>query len=330
MKRNAKMLSRAALSVAAVALLALGSTGSAHAEKYPSKTIQLIVPWSAGGGSDTAMRLVAEAAGKRMGVSVIVVNKPGAGGALGTRAMATAKPDGYTIGMVGSGVISRQYLNPAANVISDLQPVVFFGSEPSALSARADTGFKTVADFVRAAKAKPGAIKNGNDTPGGVSYIAIAIIEKTTGVKVTRVPYKGFAPTVAAMLAGEVQTSTVNIPDVIEHHKSGKLRILGVAGQTRHFLAPGVPTFKEQGVDVVFGIWRMLVAPKGMPADRLKFLESKLLETLNSKDFQARARKAGFNVTPMGTSDAQARMIADDKALYPVLLGAGLVKTRKK
>jgi putative tricarboxylic transport membrane protein len=330
MKRNRTIIGRAALSMAAVALLALGPVGSAQAEKFPSKPIQLIVPWSAGGGSDTAMRLVADAASKRMGVPVVVVNKPGAGGALGTRAMATAKPDGYTIGMVGSGVIARQYLNPAANVISDLQPIVFFGSEPSALSARADTGFKNVADFIRAAKAHPGAIKNGNDTPGGVSYIAIAIIEKTAGIKVTRVPYKGFAPTVAAMLAGEVQTCTVNIPDVIEHHKAGKLRILGVMGEKRHFLAPDVPTFKEQGINIVFGIWRMLVGPKGIPAARRKFLEAKLLETLNSKDFQARARKAGFNVTPMGSAAAQARLIADDKALYPVLLEAGLVKTRKK
>ena len=312
----------------AAALLAGGLAGPASA--YPEKPITLIVPWSAGGGSDRSMRMVAEFASKRMGVNVVVVNKPGAGGSLGTRAMASAEPDGYTIGMVGSGVVARQYTNPNANAMSDVKPIVFFGSDPGALSARADTGFMNVADFVAAAKADPGGIKNGNDQPGGASYLVIAIVEDMLGLETTRVPYKGYAPTVAALLAGEVQTATVPVPDAIEHHKSGTVRILGVAAGARHFMAPDVPTFQEQGFDVVIGSWRTIVAPQGVPADRFEFLETKLLETLNDPEFQKVANNAGFAVEPMGSEATWKRWQEHDMGLYPVLESAGLVKARMK
>jgi tripartite-type tricarboxylate transporter receptor subunit TctC len=324
------MMTGGLAAVAAVAVMAGGIAGDAIAQKFPSKPITVIVPWSPGGGSDRSMRIVAETATKVFGVSVIVVNKPGAGGANGTRAIASAKPDGYTIGMVGAGVVARQYNNPNANPLSDLKPITFFGADPAALSARADTGFTSVADFVKAAKAKPGSIKNGNDQPGGSSYVAIAIMEGNLGVKTTRVPYKGYAPTVAALLAGEVQTATVPVPDAIEHHKAGKIRILGVASTQRHFVAPDVKTFKEQGFDVIAGSWRTIVAPAGIPADRLAVLEDGLLKTLKDPAMVKRANNAGFFVTPMGSQETAAYWKSYDMAVYPVLESAGLVKVRKK
>lgn len=312
-------------------LTAVTVSGQVQAQgNFPSKPLTVIVPWSPGGGSDRSMRLIADAASKYFGQPLIVVNKPGAGGANGTRAIASAKTDGYTLGMVGAGVVARQYTNPNANPLTDLVPIVFFGADPAALSARADTGFKTVADFVRAAKAKPGSIKNGNDQPGGSSYVAIAIMEAALGVRTTRVPYKGYAPTVAALLSGEVQTATVPVPDVIEHHKAGSIRILGVAANERHFIAPDVPTFKEQGFNIVAGSWRTLVVPKGVSKARIKFLEAKLLQTLKDPVFVKRANNAGFFVSPMGSKETWDYWMTYDEGLYPILLKAGLVKTRKK
>lgn len=316
--------------VGIAALAGIAVSGQVQAQDFPSKPLTVIVPWSPGGGSDRSMRLVAESASKYFGQSVVVVNKPGAGGANGTRAIASAKPDGYTMGMVGAGVVARQYNNPNANPLSDLIPLAFFGADPAALSARASTGFKSVSDFVRAAKAKPGSIKNGNDQPGGSSYVAIAIMEGALGVKTTRVPYKGYAPTVAALLAGEVQTATVPVPDAIEHHKAGKIRILGVASTQRHFVAPDVRTFKEQGFNVVAGSWRTIVAPAAVPAARVKILEAKLLQALKDPQLVKRANNAGFFVTPMGSKETAAYWKSYDAAVYPVLLNAGLVKTRKK
>jgi len=309
--------------------LACGAPAVAQ-EKYPDKPITFIVAWPAGGGSDVSMRLVADAASKKLGTSVVVVNKPGAGGALGHKDIASARPDGYTIGMFSNGGIAAQYNNPNANTIDELQPIAFFGEDPGAISARVETGFKTVPDLITAAKASPGRIKNGNDQPGGSSFIAIAVYEKAFGIKVTRVPYQGFAPTVVGLLSGEVDVATVPVPDIIEHHKSGKARILGVAATERHFMAPDVPTFKEQGLDVLYGSWRSIAGPRGMPADRLKFLEAKFLETLRDPEFVARAKAAGFAVAPLGIDDTWKRWKADDVAYYPILKEAGLVKVREK
>jgi len=319
----------------AAALIAGTATGlavsSARAQDtFPSKPITLIVPWSAGGGSDTSMRLVAEAAEKTLGQPVVVVNKPGAGGAEGTRAIEQADPDGYTIGMVGSGVIARHYGNPNATDFHDLTPIAFFGADPGALTANPSTGFKTVEDFVTAAKEKPGSVVNGNDQPGGGSYITAAVIENNLGIELTKVPYEGFAPTVAALLAGEIQTATVPIPDVIEHQKSGALIILGVTDTERHFLAPDVPTFEQQGYDVVIGSWRVIVGPKGIPADRIAILEKGLVDAMSDAEFVKKANAAGFGVAPKGADETAEFLASYDEALYPVLKSADLVKTRAK
>jgi tripartite-type tricarboxylate transporter receptor subunit TctC len=156
------------------------------------------------------------------------------------------------------------------------------------------------------------------------------MFERGLGIRLTKVPYAGFAPTVQALLSGEVDMASVALPDVIEHHKSGKLRIIGVASNARHFKAPDVPTFREQGYPIISGLWRVVAAPKGIPADRLKVLETKFLEALSDKEFQDKARAAGFLVTPMGAADAKKRWDEDDREMYPVFLEAGLVKTRQK
>jgi tripartite-type tricarboxylate transporter receptor subunit TctC len=303
---------------------------SAHAQAFPSQPIQLIVPWPAGGGSDTAMRMTADAATKRMGVPVVVVNKPGAGGTVGIREAMSSKPDGYTLAMIATGAIFAQYNNPNANSLDEMEPVVFFGDDPSALTVNPKTGFKSIAELVAFAKANPGKLKNGNDQPGGSSHVAAAMFERALGIRFTKVPYAGFAPTVQALLSGEVDTASIPLPDVIEQHSAGKLRVLGVAAATRHFRAPDVPTFTEQGFPLISGLWRVIAAPKGVPADRLKILETRFLETLSDKEFQEKARAAGFLVTPMGGADARKRWDSDDRAMYPVFLEAGLVKTRHK
>jgi tripartite-type tricarboxylate transporter receptor subunit TctC len=303
---------------------------AAHAQAFPSQPITLIVPWPAGGGSDTAMRLTADAATKRMGVPVVVVNKPGAGGTVGIKEAMSAKPDGYTLAMIATGAVFAQYNNPNANALDEMQPIVFFGDDPSAITINPKLGFKNVADLVAYAKANPGKLKNGNDQPGGSSHVAAAMFERGLGIRLTKVPYAGFAPTVQALLSGEIDMASVALPDVVEHHAGGKLRVIGVASDKRHFKAPDVPTFREQGFPIISGLWRVIAAPKGLPPDRLKVLEAKFLETLSDKEFQDKARAAGFLVTPLGAADTKKRWDEDDRAMYPVFLEAGLVKTRQK
>ena len=320
---------RALIGCAGAALLSAVAP-LAHAQAFPSQPIQLIVPWPAGGGSDTAMRLTAEAASKRLGQPVVVVNKPGAGGTVGIKEAMSSKPDGYTLAMIATGAIFAQYNNPNANALDEMQPVVFFGDDPSAITINPKQPFKNLGELVAYAKANPGKLKNGNDQPGGSSHVAAAMFERGLGIRIVKVPYAGFAPTVQALLSGEVDMASIALPDVVEHHASGKLRVLGVASEGRHFKAPDVPTFKEQGFPVISGLWRVIAAPKGVPADRLKVLETKLLETLSDREFQDKARAVGFLVTPMGAEGARRRWDEDDRAMYPVFVEAGLVKTRQK
>src|SRR3954467_1430506 len=155
---------RALLTYAAiVAGLTVAGSAAAQAQTFPSEPITLIVAWPAGGGSDISMRLLADALSKRIGVPVVVLNKPGAGGAIGHREIANAKPDGYTIGMFSSGGISLPYLNADANTIDELEPLAFFGEDPSALEVGMSTGITTLKEFVERARANPGKIRNGND-----------------------------------------------------------------------------------------------------------------------------------------------------------------------
>jgi tripartite-type tricarboxylate transporter receptor subunit TctC len=301
-----------------------------RAQSYPSGPITLIVAWPAGGGSDISMRLLADALSRNINVPVVVLNKPGAGGAIGHREIITAKPDGYTFGMFSSGGIALPYMNAQANTTDEFEPLAFFGEDPNALSVSIASGISSLKEYVERARANPNKLRNGNDQPGGSSFLAVAQYERALNFKVTRVSYGGFAPTVTALLAGEIDSATVPVPDTSEHHKGGKLKILGVSGTERHYLAPDVPTFQEQGFDVVVGSWRCLVGPKGMPADRIAFLESNLIAVLKNPEFQAKAKQTGFIVGPGDAKMTAARWKSDDAALYPILLEAGLVKARQK
>jgi tripartite-type tricarboxylate transporter receptor subunit TctC len=310
--------------------MTLAAAMGAQAQTFPSEPITLVVAWPAGGGSDISMRLLADALSKQIKVPVVVLNKPGAGGAIGHREIATAKPDGYTIGMFSSGGIALPYLNAQANIFDDFQPIAFYGEDPNALQVSNASGIGSLKEYVERARANPGKLKNGNDQPGGSSFIAIALYEKMLNMKVTRVSYAGFGPTVIGVMAGEVDSASVPVPDTIEQHKAGKLKLLGVSATERHFMAPEIPTFREQGFDVVVGSWRCVVGPKGIPEDRLRFLETSILAALRDPDFQAKARQAGFVVQPGDARATYQRWKDDDVQLYPILADSGLVKARQK
>jgi tripartite-type tricarboxylate transporter receptor subunit TctC len=321
---------RIASILAGVALGIAAALSAAQAQTFPSEPITLVVAWPPGGGSDISMRLLADALSKQINVPVVVLNKPGAGGAIGHREIANAKPDGYTIGMFSSGGIALPYMNAQANTFDELQPIAFFGEDPNALEVSIASGIGSLKEFVERARASPGKIKNGNDQPGGSSYIAAALYEKKLGLKLTLVSYAGFSPTVIGLMAGEVDSATVPVPDTIEQHKAGKLKILGVSATERHFMAPDIPTFREQGFDVMVGAWRCIAGPKGIPQDHLRFLETHVIAALKDPQFQSKAKQAGFVVAPGDAKATYQRWKGDDAELYPILLDAGLVKARQK
>lgn len=329
METTMNIRSLARIGVAAAAL-ATAMAGPALAQDFPEEAITIIVNWPAGGGQDTAARLIAEYAAQNTDVPVVVSNVTGAGGAAGIRHTAEAEPDGYTVGIMGSSFVARQYLNPNANTIDEVTPLVFFGPDPGALEVRADTGITDVAGYLEALRADPGSITNGNDAPGGGSYIVAALLERTFDVEMTKVPYQGYAPTVAGLLAGEVMSATLPVHQFAEQHEAGEVVILGVAADERHFMVPDVPTFKEQGFDFIAGDWRALFLPAGVPDDRRQYLEDLFFETMSDPAFIEAANAAGFVVTPMRGEETAAHIVKADEDVYPVLLEAGLVTTNQK
>jgi len=322
---------RCARALAALAVVAtLSACGATDDAPFPSEPITLVVNWPAGGGMDRAGRLVAEYARRRVDVPIAVINVAGSGGASGVRHVAEAAPDGYTVGILGASLVASQYINPNANAIDEIDLLAFMGPDPAALEVRADTGIATLAEFVARARATPGALKNGNDAPGGVSHIAATLLERAANVELTLVPYRGYAPTVAAILSGEVQAATLPVHQLIDQHESGDVRILGVMAEERHFMAPDVPTFKEQGIDLVTGDWRAIYVPNGVPPERRAFLETLFFETLSDPEFRAAAEQQSFFVAPLASIETQQYVERFDAELYPALLAAGLVKARHK
>ena len=210
-------------------------------------------------------------------------------------------------------------------MLDQLSVLSFFGPDPGALTLNAATPHETLEAYVMAAKSAPGEIINGNDPPGGASFISAAILETTLGIDVNMIPYKGYAPTVTALLGGEVESATVPVPQVLDAHNNGDVRILGVMAADRHFLAPDIPTFAEQGFDVIAGDFRAVVGPAGIPADRAEVLSNALVAVLTSDEFQQAANVAGYMIEPLDAGAAMARIQAFDEQVYPVLEGAGLV-----
>jgi len=302
----------------------------ANASEFPNKTITIICNWSAGGGQDTVSRLIAKFASERAGVPVVVNNVTGAGGSAGVRFASEAKPDGYTIGIIGSSFVARNYSNPNATELDGIDPLAFFGPDPGALSVRSDTGVNNLKEYFRKIKKDPGSLLNGNDPPGGSSAIVASLIESTYKVNMSQVPYKGYAATKAALLSGEVHSATLPVAQVSEEHKAGSINIIGVTSTKRHFKAPDVPTFQEQGFNLVAGDWRALFLPKGVPYGRRLLLENLFLNTMRDPGFLKAAENAGYVVTPMDSVDTKIKIINHDSDVYPILLKAGLVSQRKK
>jgi len=328
-KTSRRSTVNAALLIGAAGLL-LSACGSPQDEIFPSGPITLVVNWPAGGGMDRAGRLVAEHARRRLDVPIAVINVAGSGGAIGIRHVAEADPDGYTVGILGASLVASQYINPNANAVEDIDLISFLGPDPAALQVRTDSGIDSLAEYVDHARSQPGVIKNGNDAPGGVSHIAATLLARSAEIELTLVPYRGYAPTVSAIVSGEVQSATLPVHQLIDQHEAGEVKILGVMAEERHFMAPDVPTFREQGIDLVTGDWRAIFVPNSVPEDRRAFLENLFLETMSDPEFQAEAQRQSFFISPMNAADTQ-RFIAEfDEALYPVLLDADLVKARHK
>jgi tripartite-type tricarboxylate transporter receptor subunit TctC len=271
--------------------LLMFSGGAAHAQDaYPSRTITMIVPFAAGGSTDVIGRIVAERLGAVLGQSVVVDNRAGAGGSLGTAAIARAAPDGYTIGM---GTASTLAINPATyktlpfDVLSDLSPIGNIAAVPNIMSVNPAVKAGSMAEFITLARASPGKLSYASPGYGSVGHLLGEQFKDATKTDILHVPYRGMGPALNDAIGGQVQVIFDNLPTSLELVKSGKLRALGVSGTKRVDALPDVPTFGELGLDDInwlafFG----LIAPKGTPAPIVKRLNEALVLVLAMPDIR--------------------------------------------
>jgi len=252
------------------ALLALLAC-TAQAQDYPTKPVTMIVAFPPGGVAELVGRPLAASMEKTLGQPVIILNRPGAGGAVGTTVAAKAAPDGYTILMTLSSISIFPVSDPlegkpAPYQISDFMPIALVTADPTVLVVRADSPYKTVQDFVAAAKANPGKINYSSSGVYGTLHVAMEMFAGAAGIELFHIPYQGGGPAVTALLGGQVQALASGPAAAVGQIKGGKMRALAGWGAKRLALMPELPTFKELGYkDVEFYIWSGVVAPAAIP-----------------------------------------------------------------
>ena len=249
-------------------------------DKFPSRPITLIAPWPAGGSSDAVMRALAESAGRALGGTVIVENKPGVGGTLGASAMMQAKPDGYTLTQLPLGIYRLPHMQKMPfDPVKDITHIVGLTGYTFGLAATADAPYKTLKEMVAYAKANPGKVSYGHTGTGTTPHLAIEEFAGKAGIDLVDIPFKGSAELIQSILGGHI-TMMSGTPEFAPHIKSGKLRLLATLGRERLKAFPDVPTAKESGWDTVtespFGIG----GPKGMDPAIVKILHDAFKKTL--------------------------------------------------
>jgi tripartite-type tricarboxylate transporter receptor subunit TctC len=281
-------------------VLALVS-GAAHAQ-YPTKPIRLVVPWPPGGAVDTLGRLIAQTVSEPLGQPIVVENKAGAAGAIGSDSVAKAEADGYTLLMGSTTVIS---INPALQKLpyqpTDFAPITMVAFVPHMLVTNAQTPANNLKEFVAYVKARPKQISYASAGPGTPHHIAGEMFKSMTGVDMQQVPYKGTGPALTDLLAGRVQFMSVEAVAALPHVKAGKLKALGVATPERNALAPEVPTVAEGGYPgFEVTAWYGVVAPAGVPKEAAGKLAGAISKALEAPGF--RDKLAGMGATPVGGS----------------------------
>jgi tripartite-type tricarboxylate transporter receptor subunit TctC len=298
-----------------LALAAAVSTTGALAQAWPTKPIRIVVPFPPGGGTDTIARETSQRVAAATGWTFVIDNKPGAGGNLGVDAVAKAPADGYTIVI---GQTSNLAINPTLyaklpyDSQKDLAPIVLLANAPLVMVTGTGTPYKTLADAVNAAKAKPGAINFASPGNGTVAHLTSELFQKAAGVKTQHVPYKGAAQALTDVMSGTVELYMSSVPTLIGHIKNGKLRPLAVTSANRVDDLPNVPTINESGYKGFDAVtWFGLLAPAGTPKDVIAKLNAEFNKALQNPELRKKLGDEGADPAG-GTPEQFAALIKDD------------------
>jgi tripartite-type tricarboxylate transporter receptor subunit TctC len=292
-------------SLLAIGILALAPAGWAQ-EAYPARTVKIVVPYPPGGTTDLLARAMAARLTESMKQTFIVENRGGASGSIGTDAVARSAPDGYTLLM---GTISTHGINPAIgkvpyDPVKDFQPVTDVADTPNVLTVNPDTPFKTLADVLAAARAKPGTITFGSTSPGGSPHMSGELLKAMSGTDLLHVPYKGGGPMLIDLMGGQIQLGFDNLPSSMPHIKAGKIRPIAVTTTDRWPNAPEIPTIAESGVPgYEVSAWFGLLAPAGTPMTIVNQLQKAVAQILKVPEVSAQLLELGAK--PVGNTPAE-------------------------
>jgi tripartite-type tricarboxylate transporter receptor subunit TctC len=316
-------------SVALAMIAAAGLPANTHAQAaYPSKPIRLVVPFTPGGVTDTSGRLVAEQLSKRLGQQVIVDNRPGASGNIGTQAVATAEPDGYTLVLAFDGTM---VINPHVfakvpfDTVRDFAPVGKIGDAALILVAHPGVAAKSLKDVIALSKTQTGGLSYGTSGTGGTPHIAGELLKQRSGANLVHVPYKGGGQALTDVLGGTIPLVYTAVAGAFQHVKSGKLHAVAVSSGQRVKSLPDVPTFIESGVpDFEVNSWVGILAPAKTPKAVLDRLNSELNAVLSDAEVREKLAALGINATP-GTGEQFGEEMKRDLARYgQVVRSAGI------
>lgn len=278
---------------------------------FPTKAMNIIVPFSAGGGTDITARAIADSAKNHFPQPLVVVNQTGAGGAVGMGAGANAAPDGYNITCITVELVTLPPQKLATFTSDNFKPILQFNAEPSALTVKADAPWNTVEEFIKYALEHPGELQLGNSGVGAIWHLAAKQLEKETGTEFTHIPYEGAQPAVTALLGGHIDAVTVSPAEVATHVASGDLKILGIMSQERSASFPDVPTFVESGYDVAIGTWRGLGVPKDTPQEVVDILEEGFLKAAEEEAFKEIMANQNATIEVLNSEEFKSKLDAE-------------------
>lgn len=315
--------------LATAACLAAAAFAAAAQGVYPTKPIRTVIPLAAGSAVDNGARVLLQRMGTELGQSFVLENIPGSAGLIGAERVAKAAPDGYTIGAFNDSVLTMvPHIYPKAgwDALTDFVPVSLVGTIEWGLVVKPESPYRTVADFVQAAKAQPGKLNYGSGGNGSPQHLAMAMFATRAGIDVTHVPYKGATPAAIAVAGGEVDAAFQGLGTVTSLIQGGKLRLLAVSTPQRLPQYPNVPTVAESGVpDFFFNSWFALVAPKGTPRPVVDRLTGAMRVSLD--DPETRRQLTGLGITLRGTSPEEfGRALRDQYALYGRVIQNNAIK----
>ncbi len=325
----------------ALVLVLGGCTGSSYKTtinnvKYPDKPITVIVPFSVGGGIDLTARALEKFAPKYLGQPFLVVNKPGGAGATGWNELSGAKPDGYTVGMTTTDMLLLSSYGPTKyNYPTALDPIGQVALLPMVMAVQADQPWQNVDELVQYARQHPGKLKFAHTGVGSFPHLLGEMLGLAAGIEVEQVPFTGAGEVTAALLGGHVQFIIVNPMSVKEHVKNGTVRVLAVTSEQRMSdpVFSQVPTFKEQGLDIVLNNRFAVAAPKEMPVDVKNKLAEGLKAIIIDPEFIRNMTNGGLQVEYLGPKELQDKWLSDNEKLTQILKETDVlnkIKAQKK